>query len=380
MPPSNKAAWLQKPKARLTVSSAPYTQPGPNEIVIRSRAIAVNLCDWAKQDLGDMIFPWVKYPFVLGEDVAGEVVEVGSSVSAFQIGDRVLGHAFGADNKSAGASEGAFQEYVVLQARLVARIPDAVTFERACVLPVCLSTAASGIHCEKYMGLSLPSIQNYSPKEGKKAGKVLVVWGASTAVGMNCVQLGVAAGYTVIATAGKHNFDYVRSLGAHEVFDYRSAGCVGDIIKATQKIGTGCAGAVAIGAWSIIPCIDIVSACCKGTDKKYVAQMSLIGPGPPQPGALNLMSWLAQVSWAWATTLVKKSLKGVKVEFVWGSDLYNDGVAEAVYGDFLPSALAQGRFVPAPEPQIVGHGLDKVQEAFEVGKKGVSAKKIVVTV
>lgn len=382
MPPTNNAAWLTKPKAPLTVSSAPYTPPGPNQIVVRSRAIGVNYCDWAKQDLGSWIFPWAKLPFVMGEDVAGEVVEVGSGAGAsFKVGDRVLGHAIGLDKISGGASsEGAFQEYVVLRAGLVVRIPDSMAFERACVLPVCLSTAATGLFCDKHLGLNLPSIDSYAAREGKKAGKVLVVWGASTAVGMNSVQLAVGAGYTVVATAGKHNFDYVRSLGATEVFDYREATCARDVIKATQQIGSGCAGAVAIGADSIKPCIDIVSACCKGTDKGYVAQMSLNGPPPPKPGVLNLLSWLAGAGYAWISTQVKKNLKGVKVEFIWGSDLYDGPVAEAVYGSFLPSALEQRSFVPAPEPQVIGHGLDKIQEAFDVGRKGVSAKKLVVTV
>lgn len=211
MPPSNTAAWLMKPKEPLAVASAPYTPPGPNQVVVRSRAIGVNYCDWAKQDLGSWIFPWAKLPFVMGEDVAGEVVEVGTGAGAsFKVGDRVLGHALGLDKISAGASEGAFQEYVVLNARLVARIPDSVTFERACVLPVCLSTAATGLFCDKHLGLNLPSVDSYAATDSKKAGKVLVVWGASTAVGMNCVQLAVGAGYTVVATAGKHNFDYVR--------------------------------------------------------------------------------------------------------------------------------------------------------------------------
>lgn len=386
MPPSNTAAWLTKPKTPLAVSSAPYTPPGRDQIVIRTRAIGVNFCDWAKQDIGGMIFPWAKLPYIMGEDVAGEVVEVGPGGGdkiPFRVGDRVLGHCLGLDKISAGSSEGAFQEYVVLRAGLVARIPDAVSFERACVLPVCLSTAATGLFCDKHLGLDLPSVDNDAPaaREGSKAGKVLVVWGASTAVGMNCVQLAVGAGYKVVATAGRHNFDYVSSLGASSVFDYRDANCVRDVIRATQQIGSGCAGAVAIGADSIKPCIDIAAACCKGTaDTAYVAQMSLNGPPPPEPGVLNLVTWLAKAGYAWFSTLVKKNMKGVKVEFVWGSDLYPGPVAEAVYGSFLPAALARGSFVPAPEPLVVGHGLDKVQEAFEVGRKGVSAKKLVVTV
>jgi NADPH:quinone reductase-like Zn-dependent oxidoreductase len=384
MPPSNTAAWLTKPKTPLAVSSAPYTPPGRNQIVIRARAVGINFCDWAKQDIGGMLFPWAKLPYIMGEDVAGEVVEVGPGGGdgevPFKVGDRVLGHCLGLDKISSGSSEGAFQEHVVLRAGLVARIPDSVAFERACVLPVCLSTAATGLFCDKHLALDLPSVDNYDAGRANKAGKVLIVWGASTAVGMNCVQLAVGAGYQVVATAGKHNFDYVRSLGAASVFDYRDTNCALDVIKATQHIGSGCAGAVAIGVDSIKPCIDIVAACCKGKDKGYVAQMSLNGPPPPEPGVLNLVAWLARAGYAWFSTLVKKNLKGVKVEFIWGSDLYDGPVAEAVYGSFLPAALEQGSFVPAPEPLVVGHGLDKIQEAFEVGRKGVSAKKLVVTV
>ncbi|KAG8162202.1 hypothetical protein KVR01_007967 [Diaporthe batatas] len=387
MAPSNTAAWLTKAKNPLAVSPAPYTPPGRDQIVIRTRAVGVNFCDWAKQDIGGMMFPWAKLPHIMGEDVAGEVVEVGPGDNIpFSVGDRVLGHCLGLDKISSGSSEGAFQEYVVLRAGLVAKIPDSVAFERACVLPVCLSTAATGLFCDKHLGLELPSVDNHAAaaaaaRGGAKPGRVLVVWGASTAVGMNCVQLAVGAGYKVVATAGRHNFDYVSSLGASSVFDYRDADCARDVIRAAQQVGSGCAGAVAIGAGSIEPCIDIVAACCKGTaDKAYVAQMSLNGPPPPGPGVLNLVAWLAKAGYAWFSTLVRKNLKGVKVEFVWGSDLYDGPVAEAVYGSFLPAALAQGSFVPAPEPLVVGHGLDKVQEAFEVGRKGVSAKKLVVTV
>ena len=54
-------------------------------------------------------------------------------------------------------------------------------------------------------------------------------------------------------------------------------------------------------------------------------------------------------------------------------------VGKAIYEDFLPTALAQGKYIAAPEPQVVGKGLECVQEAFEISKKGVSAKKVVVS-
>ncbi len=93
--PDNSAAWVKAKQARLEVKPAPYTPPRPNEIVVRNYAVAINPIDWILQSIGSIIYPWIKYPFILGSDLAGEVAEVGSAVTRFQVGDRVLGHAVG---------------------------------------------------------------------------------------------------------------------------------------------------------------------------------------------------------------------------------------------------------------------------------------------
>ena len=49
-----------------------------------------------------------------------------------------------------------------------------------------------------------------------------------------------------------------------------------------------------------------------------------------------------------------------------------------LYVDFLPSALAEGRYVAAPEPLVVGTGLECIQAGFDTQKKGVSAQKVVI--
>ncbi|WP_319420511.1 alcohol dehydrogenase catalytic domain-containing protein [Pleurocapsa sp. FMAR1] len=85
---SNTAAWQPKPGSPLEVKPAPYTSPSENEIVIKNAAVAVNPIDWKLQD--EALFDWLQYPLILGDDVAGEVVEVGSGVSRFKPGDRVL--------------------------------------------------------------------------------------------------------------------------------------------------------------------------------------------------------------------------------------------------------------------------------------------------
>ena len=75
------------------------------------------------------LFP-VKYPAVLGIDLAGEIVEVGTSVSRFAKGDRVIGHALiVASDRANKECESAFQAYTVVLDRMACRIPSTMSFE-----------------------------------------------------------------------------------------------------------------------------------------------------------------------------------------------------------------------------------------------------------
>lgn len=69
----------------------------------------------------------------------------------------------------------------------------------------------------------------------------------------------------------------------------------------------------------------------------------------------------------------------MKTAFIFGGSLVHNGVGKMIYTDFLPRALAEGEFVAAPDPIVVGKGLEFVQPAFEMQRKGVSAKKVVVS-
>ena len=84
----NAAAWALKPKQRpLVVSSAPYASPPEGHVAIEVHCVAVNPIDWILQDQN--IFN-LKYPAVLGSDVAGKIVEVGANVKDLKVGDRVI--------------------------------------------------------------------------------------------------------------------------------------------------------------------------------------------------------------------------------------------------------------------------------------------------
>ncbi len=206
--PQNTALWMAKRGARLQVDPAPHTHAQADEIVVRARAVAVNPVDGIPGLAYRLILPRLKFPAVIGGDLAGEVVEVGTNVKRFKIGDRVTGLALGLEQSRNRAAEGAFQHYVVLLQHMVTPIPDGLSFEQACVLPLTLSTAATGMFQKDHLGLAMPTANPADRNE------TVLVWGGSTSVGCNAIQLACCAGYRVVATSSPRNFELLRSLGA----------------------------------------------------------------------------------------------------------------------------------------------------------------------
>ena len=179
--PLNSAVWLNQ-SAKLEVKPAAYTRPSKNEIVIKNGAFAINPADWIKQDMGGFIFPWVKYPCVLGYDVSGEVVEIGNGVTRFKIGDRVVGMANGLTESGNTPAKSAFQLYTVLLDHMTSHIPSTLSYEQASVIPLGFSTAACGLFQKDQLELQLPSL---SPNP---TGETVLIWGGSTSVGVNAIQ------------------------------------------------------------------------------------------------------------------------------------------------------------------------------------------------
>ncbi len=121
MPPTNHAAWLPSKSARqLQPGPAPYTPPGPGQIVLKNGAVAINRVDWAKQLAGGLALSYIRYPSVLGGDVAGTVVEVGPDVQRFRVGARVLANAAALVPASNDPAEGGFQQFTVIREHLAA--------------------------------------------------------------------------------------------------------------------------------------------------------------------------------------------------------------------------------------------------------------------
>ena len=369
--PTNEAVWLPAKKAALNVASAPFPQPGARQIVVRAKAVSINPIDWILQSIGGLIFPWLKYPLILGWDVAGEVVAIGHEVTRFKIGDRVLGLAVGQDKSVNDSAEGAFQMFPVLREHMATPIPNNLGYEHAAVLPLALSTASCGLFQPDQLGLSQPT------GDIRGTGKTVLIWGGSTSVGSNAIQLAVAAGYEVFTTASPRNHEYVCQLGAAKAFDYRNPTVVRDIVKALK--GRELAGALAIATGSAKPCIDIVGA-CEGNKFVSVASPPVsFDDATPTQGTLWLIGKLGKMVKGNVGLVLNARRRGVRYKFINGSSLLNDGIGPMIYVDFLPQALASGKYRAAPEPLAIGHGLSAIPSALETQKAGVSAKKIVVT-
>jgi NADPH:quinone reductase-like Zn-dependent oxidoreductase len=380
---ANEAAWLRAPATPLSVGPAPYTPPGPEELVIKNGAVAINSVDWIIPDKRGMMFQWIKDPFILGTDstyyrlivpvlmehtdfflVAGEVVEVGSAITRFKVGDRVVSQACAIDQAFNDSAKGAFQLYTVLVDYMTSPIPSTMSFEQAAVLPLAVSTASCGLFLQDQLALQLPTIPHPKP-----TGKTLLIWGGATSVGCNAIQLAVAAGYEVITTCSPVNFKLMKKLGASQAFDYSSKTVVPDIIHAFR--GKTTAGALTMGSGAVEACLDILYKC---HGDKFISMASYPIPNPPLKTFVVPRTILYMIS-KQIEYWIKSKLRGIKL----GTIFANTSMGKAIYVDFLGEALKDGSYVAAPEPEVVGSGLEAVNKAFEVSKKGVRAKKVVVS-
>ncbi|KAH7325715.1 putative quinone oxidoreductase [Stachybotrys elegans] len=343
---SNQAAWLDAKEIALRVGPAEMPVPQPNEIIVKNKAVAINPLDWHMQDWGVFIQQW---PTIFGCDVAGEVHQVGANVTQFKPGDRVVAHTI---NLVTGKpQDGAFALYTAVPANKTAILPASVAFESAVVLPLAIEAAACALlkatAGEAMPGVPTPALGLAQPSlVPKPIGKTLVVYGGSSSVGVMTIQLAVACGLKVVTTASPKNFDLCKGIGASSVFDYRDADIVDKIAAACKEDG------------SFVGIVDAIST--PETYKHDLEILSKLGGGHlacthPPP-----------------TEDVPDSVKAGMIFAV-------DEVADPIWANFITPALENGTLKCLPAPEIVGNGLEHIQEALDKSKAGVSATKLIVT-
>nr|GLL42811.1 putative quinone-oxidoreductase homolog, chloroplastic [Ipomoea trifida] len=190
--------------AALKHVEVPVPTPKKGELLVKMEAVSINPVDW-KIQTGALrpIFPR-KFPHIPASDVAGEVVEVGSGVQNFKVGDKVVATISTRDG-------GGLAEYAVTKESLTAARPPEVSAADAAALPIAGLTAHEAL--TRVAGVKL---------DGSGPRKSILVTAASGGVGHYAVQLAKLGNTHVTATCGARNIEFVKSLGADEVLDYKT--------------------------------------------------------------------------------------------------------------------------------------------------------------
>ena len=329
---SNKSAFLDAVGKPLRIGDAAIPEPGASDIIVKNHAVAINTIDPSQADTG---FHVEQYPAVLGMDLAGEVASVGSSVARFKKGDRVVGHAW--SFLTGQPEDGAFSLYSRVPAGNAAIIPDKIEYKQAVVLPLAIDTASCGLHQKSHMKLDFPSL------DAKPQGKVLVVHGGSSSVGLAAIQLAVNAGYKVITLSSPGNFELCREAGASDTFDYKDPNIPGDIAKAVGN-------------------------------EEFVGLYNAIGVPESFDVVLPIMEKLGGGFVANTKPPPEQLPENVEAKFVLGVGDFGFPIWE----DFITKGLERGKLRCLPEPRVVGKGLASLEKAFEVRRGEVHAQKIVV--
>ncbi|MEV5989558.1 NADPH:quinone reductase [Streptomyces sp. NPDC052051] len=185
---------------------------GPHDVLVDVEVSAVNHVDTFVRS-GAWRTP-VEFPFVIGRDLVGTVVRAGPGAPGFQVGDRVWCNSLGHDGR-----QGAAAEQAVVPVDRLYHLPGGV----AAVDAVALAHPAATAHLALFT------------HGGLRPGETVAVLGAGGNVGSALVVMAVRAGARVIAVASGRDAEYVRSLGAHEVIDYRSPDVAGQIRAAAPR-------------------------------------------------------------------------------------------------------------------------------------------------
>lgn len=195
----------------LRYEDAPDPVIGPDEVLVTVRAAALNRGDLGRRSRQGQN---VSLPFIIGWDIAGDVVSVGAAVSGLAPGDRVVSL----------LPSGGYAELAAAPAGLTVRLPDSVTFEQAASLPVAYLTAWIGL-------LDTCAL---------KAGETCLVQAASSGVGMAGVQIAKRVGGAgiVITTAGSdEKIERAKALGADYAVNYTTSDFLAETMRLTGDRG-----------------------------------------------------------------------------------------------------------------------------------------------
>ena len=205
-----QVAELGEPKDVLRLVDVADPTPGPGQLVVRVRAVPANfpdvlMCRGLYQTRPEL-------PFTPGVELCGEVVALGDGVTGFALGDRVIG--------TPVLPNGGFAELAVMEAAVTFPAPEALDDAEASSFFIGYQTGWFALH----------------RRTSLQAGETLLVHAAAGGVGSAAVQLGKAAGATVIGVVGgPAKVEAARALGADVVVDRHAAAPAGDWVQVVKE-------------------------------------------------------------------------------------------------------------------------------------------------
>jgi len=312
------------------LAEIPTPTPGPGQVLVRIAASSVNPVDVKIRKGGRSSV--AGFPLILGCDVAGVVEDVGLGVTGFAAGDRVYGCVGGV-----GGLPGTYAEYVVADARLLAKAPANLPLRQAAALPLVTITAWEGLVDKARIG----------------AGDRVLVLGGAGGVGHVAIQVAKMRGARVVAAVSSpEKADLARYFGADETVNYRE-----EAVDSYAPRLTGGRG------------FDVVFDTTGGSD-----------PGPAFTAA-RLNGQVVVIVAAFTADLMPMHSKALSLHAVMMPIPLIHNVGRERHGDILRQAAAlseTGRLRPLIDPR--SFALADVAEAHTHLESGRAVGKVVIDV
>lgn len=195
----------------LKLEEVPAPTPGPHDVRVAVHASSVNPVDFKIRSGGQRAVVWLEFPWILGMDVSGVVLEVGAKVTELKVGDEVV-------SSPSHRRMGCYADEVVIRAAECALKPRSLSHQEAASLPLVGLTAWDAL------------VGSLRVSRGQR---VLIQAGAG-GVGTIAIQLAKHLGAEVLTTCSAGNLELVRRLGADVAIDYRS--------QDWRQLASGCDG------------------------------------------------------------------------------------------------------------------------------------------
>ncbi|KAH7029142.1 zinc-binding oxidoreductase [Microdochium trichocladiopsis] len=344
--PSTMKQWTitstEKGFDGLQYTDAKVPEIGDNEVLVKLHAASLNFRDLAIPQ-GQYPMP-VKTPVVAGSDGAGEVLQVGSRVTKWKQGDRVVtlfcqAHQYGPPTEEASATalggviDGTLRQYAVFSQDGLVRVPKNLSYNEAATLTCAGVTSWNALYGLRQL----------------KPGQTVLVQGTG-GVSLFALQFAKAAGAIVIATTSSADkAKIVKDLGADHVLNYREDKAWGETARKLSRGGQGVDQVIEVGGSSTL-------------------EQSL--KAVKMEGIITIIGFLGGIEATPGTGLLQTLFHGciVRGVYVGSKELFEDMVA----------AIEAGDIHPVVDKKIFK--FDQVKEAYEYMKAQKHFGKLVIEI